>query len=58
MRSLNSSVYLILQAGLGPGVYPASNRNAYQKQKKNWGRSKERPVLKADNLAAICKPIF
>jgi hypothetical protein len=28
------SMYLILPAGLGPGVYSASNRNEYQKQKK------------------------
>jgi hypothetical protein len=29
------SVYLILPAVLGPGVYSASNRNEYQKQKNN-----------------------
>jgi hypothetical protein len=29
------SIYLILQAALGPGVYSASNRNEYQKQKNN-----------------------
>jgi hypothetical protein len=29
------SIYLILPAALGPGVYSASNRNAYQKQKNN-----------------------
>jgi hypothetical protein len=28
------SIYLILPAALGPGVYSASNRNQYQKQKK------------------------
>jgi hypothetical protein len=27
------SIYLILPATLGPGVYLASNRNEYQKQK-------------------------
>jgi hypothetical protein len=27
------SIYLIFPAALGPGVYPASNRNEYQKQK-------------------------
>jgi hypothetical protein len=27
------SIYLILPAGLGPGVYSASNRNEYQKHK-------------------------
>jgi hypothetical protein len=30
------SIYLILPAALGPGVYSASNRNEYQKQKKNF----------------------
>jgi hypothetical protein len=29
------SIYLILQASLGPGVYTASNRNVHWKQKKN-----------------------
>jgi hypothetical protein len=29
------SIYLILSATLGPGVYSASNRNEYQKQKNN-----------------------
>jgi hypothetical protein len=29
------SIYLILLAALGPGVYSASNRNEYQKQKNN-----------------------
>jgi hypothetical protein len=34
IRSLNfSSIYLILPAALNPGVYSASNRNEYQKQK-------------------------
>jgi hypothetical protein len=28
-------IYLILPAALGPGVYSASNRNKYQKGKKN-----------------------
>jgi hypothetical protein len=27
------SIYLILPAALGPGVYSASNRNKYKKQK-------------------------
>jgi hypothetical protein len=31
------SIYLILPAALGPGVYKASNRNQYQKQKKCFG---------------------
>jgi hypothetical protein len=29
------SIYSILLAALGPGVYSASNRNEYQKQKNN-----------------------
>jgi hypothetical protein len=29
------SIYLIFPATLGPGVYSASNRNEYQKQKSN-----------------------
>jgi hypothetical protein len=27
------SIYLILPAALGPGIYSVSNRNEYQKQK-------------------------
>jgi hypothetical protein len=30
-----SSIYLILSAALGPGVYSASNRNVYQKHINN-----------------------
>jgi hypothetical protein len=30
-----SSIYLILPAALGPGVYETSKRNEYQKQKNN-----------------------
>jgi hypothetical protein len=29
------SMYLILPAALGPGIYSASNRNEYRKQKDN-----------------------
>jgi hypothetical protein len=29
------SIYLILPAALGPGLYSASNRNKYQKRKNN-----------------------
>jgi hypothetical protein len=32
------SIYLLLQAALGPGVYSASNRNEYQKQNNNASR--------------------
>jgi hypothetical protein len=30
------SIYLIFSAALRPGVYTASNRNEYQKQKNNF----------------------
>jgi hypothetical protein len=30
------SVYLILPAAPGPGIYSASNRNEYQKQNNNF----------------------
>jgi hypothetical protein len=30
-----SSIYLILPAALGPGLYSAYNRNEYQKQRNN-----------------------
>jgi hypothetical protein len=29
------SIYLIFPTAVGPGVYSTSNRNEYQKQKKN-----------------------
>jgi hypothetical protein len=32
------SIYVILPAVLGPGVYSASNRNEFQKQKNNVAR--------------------
>jgi hypothetical protein len=32
------SIYLSLPAALGPGVYSASNRNEYQKQKNVSGK--------------------
>jgi hypothetical protein len=40
------SVYLILSAALGPGIYSASNRNVYQKQENNslWGVERGRCV--------------
>jgi hypothetical protein len=51
-------IYLIFPTALGPGVYPASNRNEYQKQENNVSdelRSRARPVRKGD-LTAICEP--
>jgi hypothetical protein len=35
MRRMNFSIYLILQAALGPGLYSTRKRNEYQKQKSN-----------------------
>jgi hypothetical protein len=35
MRSMNILIDLILPAALGPGVYSASNKNEYQKQRNN-----------------------
>jgi hypothetical protein len=35
MRSINVLIYLILPTVLGPGVYSASNRNEYHRQKNN-----------------------
>jgi hypothetical protein len=34
-NEVNSSIYVILPAALGPGVHSASNKNEYQKQKNN-----------------------
>jgi hypothetical protein len=50
---VNSSIYIILPAALGPGVHSASNRNEYQKHKKKFLGSKVRPVHRTDNLAVI-----
>jgi hypothetical protein len=49
------SIYLILPVTLDHGVYSASNRNEYQRQK--FLGSRALPVREADNLAAICEPI-
>jgi hypothetical protein len=52
------SVYLILPAALGPGIYSASKRNEYQKQKKiMFLGSRALPVRRADNFTAIYEPI-
>jgi hypothetical protein len=49
-------IYLILTVALGPGVYSASNRYEYQKQKRMFLGSRARPVRRADNLTAIWEP--
>jgi hypothetical protein len=53
------SIFLILPATLGPGVYSAYNRNEYRKHKKKvmFLGSRARPVRGADNLTAIYEPI-
>jgi hypothetical protein len=51
------SIYLILPAALGSGVYSASNRNEYQKQKIMFLGSRALSVRKADNLTAVCEKI-
>jgi hypothetical protein len=51
------SIYLILPAALGPGVYSTSNRNEYQRQKKMFLDSRAWLVHKAHNLTAICESI-
>jgi hypothetical protein len=50
------SIYQILPAALGPGVYLASNRNEYKKQKQKFLGTRAQLELKADNPTAICEP--
>jgi hypothetical protein len=50
------SIFLILPAALGAGVYSASNRNEYQKEKKIWGAERGQ-TLEADIFTAVCEPI-
>jgi hypothetical protein len=54
MKSLDFSIDLILLAHCGPGVDLASNRNEHEESSLRKGR----PAHKADNLTAICGPIF
>jgi hypothetical protein len=49
------SIYLILPAALGLGIYSASNRNEYQKQKNNVLGGVERG--RCVGVTAICEPI-
>jgi hypothetical protein len=51
------TIYLILPAALGPGVYLASSRNEYQKQKNMFLESRARLVREAYNLGAVFEPI-
>jgi hypothetical protein len=50
------SIYVILPATSGPGVYAIFNRNEYQKHKKNVSGGTVQPVRRADNLTATCEP--
>jgi hypothetical protein len=50
------SISRVLPAAGGPGVYSATNRNEYQKQKVMFLESRARPVRKADNLTTIFEP--
>jgi hypothetical protein len=52
------SIYLILPAALGPGVYSASYRNEHQKQKEMFLGSRVRLAHEADNLTTICELII
>jgi hypothetical protein len=57
MKSLTFMNLHILPAALDPGVYSASNRNEYQKQKNKFFGIKGRLSRKADNLTANSEPI-
>jgi hypothetical protein len=51
------SLYLILPAALGPGVYSASNtKMSTRNRKKKFLGNRAQPARGADNLAAICEP--
>jgi hypothetical protein len=52
------STYLIFPAALGSGVYSATNRNEYPKQKNEFLGSGVRTVRWTDKLTAICEPIM
>jgi hypothetical protein len=52
------SIYLIIPVALVPGVYSASNRNEYQKQKNKVSGEQSRMVRKADKPTGICEPII
>jgi hypothetical protein len=48
-----SSIYLILPATLGPGVFSLSNKNDYQNRKLMFLGSKMWRVRRADNLTVV-----
>jgi hypothetical protein len=47
------SIYLILPAALSPGVYSASKRNEYRKQRNNVSGKQSVAARRADNFDAI-----
>jgi hypothetical protein len=49
------SIYLILPAALGSGIYLSSNRDEYQNQNNNVSGEKSAQVRNADKVAAICE---
>jgi hypothetical protein len=51
MRSLNFSIYQILPAALGSGIYSVEAERLLV-------RSRARQARKADNLFVICEPII
>jgi hypothetical protein len=51
------SIYLILPAALGPGVYSASNRKSIRNRIIIILGCRARPVRGAGNLTAIYEPI-
>jgi hypothetical protein len=57
MRQINFSIYLILPAALGSGVYSASNKNEYQKHKNNVSVDRAWLVCRMYNLTTTCESI-
>jgi hypothetical protein len=51
------SIYLILPTALGPEDYSALTEMRTRSSEIMFLGSKERPVLRADNLVSICEPI-
>jgi hypothetical protein len=59
MKSMHFfSIYVILPADLDPRVYSVSDRNEYRSREILLLGNKAWPILRADNLTAICESIF
>jgi hypothetical protein len=57
-KNLILSIFLILLAALGSGIYSACNINEYQREKyKIFLGIRGRPLHDADNLTAVYEPI-